>query len=1206
MVVSYRLRQRFTQGGENLFQRVFAAAAITAACATIPAIAQAATPLMPNGLTTDRQTAPLGLGDTRPNLAWTLSGDGRNRTQSAYQVQVTKGDETVWDSGEVHSANSANVACGGPALTSGTRYAWKVRVRDEAGQTSDWSTPASLETGLLSKDDFAAKWIAAPADTLNFDGAKWVWYTNDDALGNNGPNTRFLRTTVTLDKAPGSARILFTADDEAAIWVNGTLVADSKSVRDADNDAWRRGQMADITAQLHSGANTIAVRVKNRLDAGNNQTPEGFIAKLKADSTTVSTSSAWKSSNTESTGWEQPSFDDSSWTPAKELAPYGGGPWGANVSLPAAPSPYLRKDFTADKAIQSARLYVSALGLYEVHINGQKVGDQVLAPGWTEYSKRVPSDTYDVTNLVKQGDNAIGAILAGGWYSTRLQGGKVWGASPALLAQLRITYTDGTTSRVTTDNTWSAGDGGVRASGIYDGESYDARFDHAGWDQPGFTGGWNSAVERNETMAVEPSQAPPIKVIDTLQPKKVTTPTQGTTIYDLGQNFAGWARITAHGAAGTQIRLRFGEILNNDGTLYTANLRSAQQTDTYTLKGSGEETYEAHFTYHGFRYVEVTGGSVDSLEGRVVSSDLPEFGSFTSDNPLVNQIQTAIRWGQRSNFLGVPSDASQRDERLGWTGDIQAFASTGAFNGDTSGFLGQWLQTLRDSQDSNGAFPDVAPVSGAGEGSAGWGDAGTVVPFALYEHYGDPRILQASYDSMKRWIAYLQANSSGLIRPNSGYGDWLATDNTALDFIGTAFFAYSTDLTRQAATILGNDADAATYASLYQQIKSAFVNRWVRADGTVGTGSQTSYVLALKFGLVPDNLKAQAFKRLADDVASRGNHLSTGFLGTPFLLNVLQDGGRGDLAYKVLTQDTYPSWGYMFSKGGTTIWERWDGIRPDGTLEDAGMNSFNHYGLGSIGDWLYDYVGGLAPAEPGYKTILVKPAVGPELKSASSSVKTAFGRATSAWSRDDAGRLKITVDVPVNARAEVHVPVADGQQVLESGKPAAEQPGVSYKGTTAGDAVYEVGSGSYQFLAATIDATSVNTGVAGQVPATLALTLGTTSLGTLAPGVAKDYTADLAATITSTAGDAALSVADPSTTATGHLVNGSFALAQPLLVNGNPVGGTSAPTPLASWTTPVSNDVKTITFKQSVGAGEGLRTGSYAKTLTFTLSTTTP
>ena len=555
----------------------------------------------------------------------------------------------------------------------------------------------------------------------------------------------------------------------------------------------------------------------------------------------------------------------------------------------------------------------------------------------------------------------------------------------------------------------------------------------------------------------------------------------------------------------------------------------------------------------------------------------------------------------------MPSDASQRDERLGWTGDIQAFASTGAFNEDASGYLGQWLQTLRDSQNANGAFPDVAPVTCCGEGTAGWGDAGTVIPWALYRRYGDPRILTANYDAMTRWITYLKNNSTNLIRPNQGYGDWLAPDgSTPLDLIGTAFFAYSTDIVRQAAQALGKDEDAATYASLYSQIKSAFAGRWVRGDGTIGSNSQTSYVLALKFGLVPDNLKQQAFNRLVDDVTSRGNHLSTGFLGTPFLLSVLQDGGRGDVAYKILTQDSYPSWGYMLGRGGTTIWERWDGIRPDGGLQDAGMNSFNHYGLGSIGDWLYDSVGGLAPQAPGYKTQLVKPSTGPELSSASSAVKTSYGEARTSWSRDAAGRLGIDVDVPVNTRAEVHVPIADGQQALESGKPANTQPGVTYKGTTNGDAVYEVGSGSYRFLAATVDATSVDSPVAGTVPATLSLTVAPASFGPFTPGLAKDYTTDAAATVTSTAGDATLSVHDPSATAPGHLVNGGNVLPQALQANGKAIAGASNPTPLKSWTGPISNDPLTIAFKQPIAANDPLRTGSYSKTLTFTLSTTSP
>ena len=1189
-----------------MFVRALAGAALVAAL-VVPSKAAAA-PLSISGLTANRQSEPLGLGDAHPSLGWSLTGDGRGREQTAYQVVISKDGADVYDSGEVHSSASANVPYTGPALASGTKYTWKVRAWDESGQPSAYSAPATLETGLLQQSDWTAKWIGAPANDLNFSGDKWIWYTNDDATNNMPALTRFLRATVTLPAAPKEARFLFTVDDEAVVFVNGTQVIDTKATRDADENAWQKAQQVDVTSLLHQGANTIAVQVKNRLNGNGDQTPGGFIARLKADATTLDTSSAWKTSTTGPDGWQQPSFDDTAWTPARELAGYGSGPWGSNVSLPAQPSPYLRKDFTADKTVASARLYVSALGLYEVHINGQKVGDQVLAPGWTEYSKRVPSQTYDVTSLVKPGANAIGAVLGDGWYSTRLQGGKKWGTNPGLLAQLKITYTDGTSTRVNTDATWQAGRGGLQATGIYDGETYDARLDKPGWDQPSFTGNWANAVERTETTAVEPGQAPPIRVLQTLQPVKVTQPAAGTTIYDLGQNFAGWARITAHGTAGTKLRLRFGEILNGDGTLYTANLRSAQQTDTYTLKGGAEETYEPRFTYHGFRYVEVTGGTVDTLEGREVSSDLPDYGTFTSSNPLVNQIQSAIKWGQRSNFLGVPSDASQRDERLGWTGDIQAFASTGAFNGDASGFLGQWMQTMRDSQTAAGAFPDVAPNTCCGEGTAGWGDAGTVVPWALYRRYGDPRILTANYDAMTRWITYLKNNSANLIRPNQGYGDWLAPDgSTPLDFIGTAFFAYSTDIVRQAAVALGKDEDAATYASLYSQIKSAFDARWVHPDGTVGSGSQTSYVLALKFGLVPDALKTSAFNRLVDDVVSRGNHLSTGFLGTPFLLNVLQDGGRGDVAYKILTQDSYPSWGYMLGRGGTTIWERWDGIRPDGSLQDAGMNSFNHYGLGSIGDWLYDSVGGLAPQTPGYKTQLVKPSTGAELSSAGSSVKTSYGEASTKWSRDSAGRLSVDVEVPVNTRAEVHVPLTDGQQALESGKPAATQPGVTYKGTTNGDAVYEVGSGSYRFLAAITDATSVDTGVAGTVPATLALNLGpAASLGTLTPGVAKDYETSLAATVTSTAGDATLTVHDPSATAPGHLVNGSNVLPQALLVNGKTVAGSSNPTPLANWTAPVSNGPVTIAFKQSIAATDPLRTGSYSKTLTFTLSTTTP
>jgi alpha-L-rhamnosidase len=565
-----------------VFSRALVGAALVAAL-VVPSTAAAA-PLTVNGLTANRQVDPLGLGDARPALGWTLTGDGRGREQSAYQVVVSAAAREVWDSGEVHSSASANVPYGGPALQSGMRYTWRVRVWDEAGRPSPWSAPASLETGLLEQSDWTAKWIGAPADDLNLGGARWIWYTNDDAVNNLPAMTRYLRATVTLPSAPSEARLLFTVDDEAVVYVNGTQVIDTKAQRDSDENAWQKAQRVDVASLLHAGANTLAVQVKNRTNPSGGPTPAGFIGRLKADQTTFDTSSAWKSSTSGPDGWQQPGFDDSTWTPARELATYGSGPWGSNVSLPPQPSPYLRKDFSATGPVASARLYVSALGLYEVRINGAKVGDQVLAPGWTEYTKRVPSQTYDVTDLVRRGANAIGAVLGDGWYAGRLQGGRRWGTTPALLAQLKITYADGTSTRIATDSTWQAGRGGVRATSIYDGETYDARLDQRGWDQPGFTG-WANAIERTETPAVEPSQAPPIKMLETLKPIKLTEPKPGTFVYDLGQNFAGWARLRVTGPAGTTVKLRFGEIVNADGTLYTANLRSAAQTDIYTLRG---------------------------------------------------------------------------------------------------------------------------------------------------------------------------------------------------------------------------------------------------------------------------------------------------------------------------------------------------------------------------------------------------------------------------------------------------------------------------------------------------------------------------------------------------------------------------------------------------------------------------------------------
>jgi alpha-L-rhamnosidase len=1066
-----------------------ATAGATAALALGAGPALAAAPLSVEHLTVDRTVAPLGLGDRDPNLGWRLEGDGRGRSQSAYRVLVAgsrtaldAGSGDVWDSGRVSGGASANVDYGGPQLSSATRYHWKVQVWDERGHASDWSAPSTFETGLLAPSDWNASWIAAPADTLDFRGARWIWFDENDPVSGVPAATRWLRGTATLDSAPiASGRFLFTADDEAAIYVNGTLVADSHDLRESDRDAWQKAQSVDVARYLRAGANTIAVQVKNRVTQENGSpSPAGFIGRLRvaydgAAATVFDTGASWKATDAEAAGWQQPGFDDSGWRAARVAATYGSGPWGSNVALPGGTSPYLRREFTAPRAVVSARLHVSALGLYEIRINGSKVGDAQLAPGWTEYDKHTPAQTYDVTGLVREGANAIGAALGEGWYAGRLQGGRKWGTAPALLAQLELTYADGSTAELVTDDSWRAGSGGVQQSGIYDGEVFDARAEQPGWDRAGFTGGWPSAVRRSERTVVFPSDTPPVRITKTIRPVAITQPAPGTYIFDMGQNFAGWARLHVQGDAGTSVRMRFGEVLDDNGSLYRAHLRGAQQTDTYTLSGApGGETWEPRFTYHGFRYVEVTGypgvPTLDALEGRVVTTDAPRYGTFTTSDPLVDRIQQNIVWGQWSNFLAVPTDASQRDERLGWTGDIQAFASTGAFNGDYANYLEQWLMTLRDSQSANGAYPDVAPRTCCGEGTAGWGDAGTVVPWALYQHYGDPRVLADNYDAMLSWVDYLRANSTALIRPAAGYGDWLATAETPTDLIGTAFFAYSTDIVRRAALALGKDGDAAQLQQLHDQIADAFARRWVRADGRVGSGSQTSYVLALHFGLVPDALRAAAADRLAANVAARDGHLSTGFLGTPFLLSVLADTGHTAEAYRILEQRTYPSWGYEIGLGATTIWERWDGIKVDGGFQDPGMNSFNHYGLGSIGDWLYGSVGGLAPddAAPGYRRIVVRPTPGGTLTDASATIDTDYGEARSAWRRNGE-RTVLDVDVPVNVVAEVHVPLAAGQEVREDGGPAADRPGIRFLRDEDGAAVYEVGSGSYRFVAVTPD-----------------------------------------------------------------------------------------------------------------------------------------
>lgn len=742
------------------------------------------------------------------------------------------------------------------------------------------------------------------------------------------------------------------------------------------------------------------------------------------------------------------------------------------------PSPFLRKDFSLSKAIKKARVYATALGLYELYINGKRVGEDRFAPGWTDYHKGIQYQTYDVTSMLTLGDNAIGAVLGDGWYAGQVAhvGQYHYGPHPLwLFLQMEIEYEDGSKEVLVSDDKWKGSTGPILFSDFLMGETYDARMELEGWSQPGFDDrSWtfvDSAKKPMFPVGKLVSQVdPPVKVMHQLTPVEITQSQPGTYIFDMGQNMVGWVRLKVTGKAGTKITLRFGEMLNDDGSLYTENLRTARQTDVYILKGQGEEIYEPHFTFHGFRYVEVTGfpgaPKFHAITGMVAYSSMDETGYFECSHPMVNQLQSNILWSQRGNFLSVPTDCPQRNERMGWTGDAQIFVRTACFNMETINFYHKWMRDVADAQLPSGAFTDVAPqVKGMGAGHAAWGDAGVIVPWTIYLCYGDKGIIEEHYDSMTRWIEYLKVNSKKLIRPNEGYGDWLNVDDeTPRDVMGTAYFAYVTNLVSKMAAVIGRKQDETKYKKLFKNIKKAFVDAFVTPEGRIKGDSQTCYVLALKMELLPDNLRVAAAKRLAEKIAERDGHLSTGFVGVSYLLPVLTDYGYLDVAYDLLTKDTYPSWGYSIKNGATTIWERWNSYTIEEGFGDVGMNSFNHYSLGSVGEWMYRYMVGIEadPEQPGYKHIIIQPHIGGGFTWAKASYESLYGQIVSHWELKNE-RLELEVEIPPNTTASVYLPVEDASQILEGEKPLDKTDGIIEIKELQGKTLLEVGSGKYNF-----------------------------------------------------------------------------------------------------------------------------------------------
>ncbi len=749
------------------------------------------------------------------------------------------------------------------------------------------------------------------------------------------------------------------------------------------------------------------------------------------------------------------------------------------------PSPYLRKSFAVRSALRRAVVYATALGVFRLTVNGDEVG-HLFAPGWTDYDTRVQVHAYDITASLQQGENAFGVILGDGWYAGTVGflGNRVYGERPFLLLQASIEYEDGSRELVVSDGSWQTTEGPIRYSDMIMGESYDARLEMDEWDRPNFNAvSWEAPdIRSGYNGQLTAAMEPPIRITQTVKPISVRRMETGSYIFDMGQNMVGWTEVSVNGARGTRITLSHAEILNPDGTLYLDNLRLAVQQDHYVLKGEGEERYEPHFTFHGFRYVELIGypGEPDltTITGKVIHSDTPVTGSLETSNPMINQLYANITWGQRGNFLSVPTDCPQRDERLGWTGDAQIFARTASYNMDVSRFFTKFMWDMIDCQQPSGAFTDVAPDAGwirhkmwntrlnwFAPDNAGWGDAGVIIPWTLYLMYGDIRILETHYEAMARWVDYLKHNSNELIRPDyANYGDWLSIQaDTPNEVLATAYFAYSTKLMGMIAGALNKTEDQLRYEALSGDIAEAFRNEFVSNEGVIKGDTQTVYVLALQFGLLTEELKAKAICRLTDNISERGDRLSTGFLGVGYLLPALTDSGELGVAYKLLTQEAFPSWMYSIKHGATTIWERWDGWTEENGFQTPSMNSFNHYSLGSVGEWMFRYMAGIEAdrTEPGFRHVLIKPRPGGQLTHVKASYESLYGSIHVAWELIDGGELRLEIEVPANTTATVHVP---GSSVRVDGNDAsAPGDGCELLGEQAEGFQFRVGSGRFVF-----------------------------------------------------------------------------------------------------------------------------------------------
>ena len=948
---------------------------------------------------------PLGIDVLQPRLSWQLESDERNQKQQAYRILVASSLEKLetneadlWDSGEVRSDKNILIVYEGRPLTSRQQCWWKVAVMDQDGKASDWSEPALWSMGLLESTDWKAQWIG-------------------------------------FDKIPELTEEPVREEPEIVIIKARYGAPDNSS------------QQVDLAEKLKNLVASGTYRFKITNEFAGRDPAAGAKKVLELEYTLQGRNR--KLSLNENT-------DVQLVTPkVKKL-----------LNRRYLPAPHVRKEFEVKGTVAQAVMYVTAQGFAEMHLNGERVGDEFFTPGWTDYNKRIYYRTYDVTDLLQSGDNAIGGIIGDGWFRGNVSnlGQNQYGDKIRLRTQLHIDYADGRTEIVASDSSWKAVFGPILESDMQAGEVYDARLEMPNWSRPGFNDHQWAAVDTGSALSTPPLiqayPGVPVRRTEELQVVQLTEPMPGVHVFDMGQNFSGWACLRVNGQSGDKIVMKFGEMLNPDGSVHTKNLRSARATDTYILKGGGEEVWEPDFTFHGFRYVEVTGlrndPPKDTLTGIVIHSDAPMTSSFECSNPMLNQLHSNILWGQRSNYLEVPTDCPQRDERLGWTGDTQVFIRSGSYHQDVASFFTKWLVDLEDTLNERNLYGKQAPVM-HGRGSPGWSDAGIICPWTIYKVYGDTRVIERHYDGMNR---YLEAcGRKGLNGLGNGFGDWLSVGSkTPLDVISVAYYAYVTQLMAEMADVIGKEEDAKKYQELFERIRAHFQASFVDSDGRVKGNTQTAYCMALYYNLLTETQRKQAAEHLVERIKAKDYHLSVGFLGVPILLPTLTEIGRNDLAYRLLQNKTYPSWGYSVEQGATTIWERWNSYTLEGGISKSSMNSFNHYAYGACSEWMFDTMLGIDLGSVGYKSIKMKPEVGHGITWAKGHYDSIQGRISSDWKMEGKS-FHWKISVPVNTTAEVYFPVDSTGDITEGGRVV---PRSKFKQKD-GRLMLHLGSGTYAF-----------------------------------------------------------------------------------------------------------------------------------------------